>query len=76
MLLSHTLLQGIRVVLGRNLKEKKYTRIHNLIRFRVRTIPAREAFTVTIQGKRKVFKAKDETKRVVGNALKPLHEAL
>ena len=73
---AFTLLKGMRVVIGRNLQEKKYTRIHDLIRFRLRTIHARGACIISIAGKRREFKAKEETKRIVGNALKSLREAL
>ena len=70
------LLDGIRVVLGRNLNEHKYTRIPDLVRLRVRALPARDAFTVSIKGKERTFAAKQRTKRVAGAALKWLREAM
>ncbi len=70
------LLDGIRVVLGRNLKEHKYTRIPDLVRLRVRALPARDAFTVSIKGKERTFAAKQRTFRVAGAALKWLREAM
>ena len=70
------MLKGMRVVIGRNLKEKKYTRIYDLIRFRLLKVHARGPRIVSISGRRREFKAKVETKRIVANALKKLREGL
>ena len=61
---------------GRNLKEHKYTRIPDLVRLRVRALPARDAFTVSIKGKERTFAAKQRTFRVAGAALKWLRQAM
>jgi len=70
------MLDGMRVVVGRNLNENKYTRIPDLVRLRVRALPARSGVTVSISGKRRDFKAKEDTKKLLGNVLKPLKDAM
>ena len=67
---------GMRVVLGRNLNEHKYTRIPDLVRFRIRSLPARDGVSITILGKERKFEAKQRTERVAGTALKWLRDAI
>lgn len=70
-------LDGLRVAVARHLRESSTTRIPQLVQLRVKTLPARDTVTKMINGKERVWKARQyATKKVVGSALKALQEVI
>ena len=71
-----TTLDAIQVVVGRQIREKTYSRIPNMVQMRLKIVPAREACTRLAFGKEVQVKPREQMKKVLVSALKPLNEAL
>ena len=69
-------LDGLRTVIGRNLKETGSCRVPTIMALKMKTTPAREEGTAIIFGKEKKVKARAETKRVTMTPLKELKGAV
>jgi len=70
-------LDGLRLAVGRHLRESSSTRIPALVQLRMKTLPARAEVTKIIKGKPRVWKARQHAKKkLVGSALKPLCEVI
>ena len=70
-------IDGLRTIVGRNLKEKGTARIPTIMTMRMKTVPAREASTKTICGVEKKLKARPvETKRIMMSPLDELKGAV
>ena len=70
-------LDGLRSALTRNIVEKKYTRIPDLVNLRIKNVRARKAGLVMLRGKTWPAKAVAAGERkIVGAAAKELLEAL
>jgi len=68
-------LDGLRLTVGRNLREHKTCRIPNMLSLRVKVYPIRGEQTQIIFGKEKVVKARPvEIKRIMISPLKPLKD--
>ena len=65
-------IDGLRTVLGRNLKENGRSHVPTIMTLRIKTTPAREEGTAIIYGVEKKVKARGETKRITIASLKEL----
>ena len=69
-------LEGIRKTMKAQLKDKKKTRIPNVLTIRVKSIPARAPTTKSIFGVETKLKARPAKKKVLCTALKTFQEEL
>ena len=69
-------MDGLRKVMKRQLKDKKSTRIPNLLTVRVKDIPARGPTTKSIFGVETKLKARPAKKKMLCTALKTFQEEL
>ena len=65
-------LDGLRTLIGRNLKENGRSHVPTIMTLRIKTTAAREEGTAIIYGVEKKVKARGETKRVTIAPLKEL----
>ncbi len=69
-------LDALQVVVGRQVREKTYCRIPNMVQMRLKIVPAREACTRLAFGREVQVKAQKAIPKVVVCALKPLKKAV
>ena len=69
-------LDALHVVVGRQVREKTYCRIPNMVQMRKKILPAREACTRLAFGKEIRVKAREKATKVLVSALKPLKKAV
>lgn len=69
-------LDGMRIALGRNLAENKYTNIPGIMNLRIGTLRERKAEMRLIKGKMWLTKAIPERRKVFGGPVKRLSDAL
>jgi ATP-dependent Lon protease len=63
-------LEGLRKVLLRQLRDKKTARVPNIVALKMKTLKARPATKKVLFGVEKEIKARPETKKVVSSVLK------